>query len=159
MVWIDYIIIAIISFSTLVSSIRGFVRESLSLITLSCAFFISIKFYPYMATHLTSFNDMLIRNGIAILILFTSILIIGAIVNYMISSLVERTALSSTDRLLGICFGIFRGILIASIILFFLNTFTPLPKTENWQHSELIPKFNSMIKLVLNFLKNASSSY
>ncbi|SPY96198.1 colicin V production protein [Proteus mirabilis] len=39
MVWIDYAIIAIIGFSALVSLIRGFVREALSLITWGCGFF------------------------------------------------------------------------------------------------------------------------
>ena len=33
MVWIDYAIIAVIGFSCLVSLIRGFVREALSLVT------------------------------------------------------------------------------------------------------------------------------
>ena len=38
MVWIDYAIIAVIAFSSLVSLIRGFVREALSLVTWGCAF-------------------------------------------------------------------------------------------------------------------------
>ena len=37
MVWIDYAIIAVIGFSCLVSLIRGFVREALSLVTWGCA--------------------------------------------------------------------------------------------------------------------------
>ena len=36
MVWIDYAIIAVIGFSCLVSLIRGFVREALSLVTGLC---------------------------------------------------------------------------------------------------------------------------
>lgn len=44
MVWIDYAIIAIIGFSALVSLIRGFVREALSLITWGCAFLLLANF-------------------------------------------------------------------------------------------------------------------
>ncbi|GAB7204612.1 hypothetical protein OS21_11010 [Dickeya oryzae] len=33
MVWVDYVIIGIVGFSALVSLIRGFVREALSLVT------------------------------------------------------------------------------------------------------------------------------
>lgn len=79
---------------------------------------------------MTRFDDPLIKDGIAIAILFIATLIVGAVVNYVISSLVEKTGLSGTDRVLGVCFGVLRGILIVSAILFFLDTFTPLPKVK-----------------------------
>ncbi|VFS44473.1 colicin V production protein [Enterobacter cancerogenus] len=47
MVWIDYAIIAVIGFSCLVSLIRGFVREALSLVTWGCAFFVASHYYTY----------------------------------------------------------------------------------------------------------------
>lgn len=37
--WVDYVIIGVIAFSLLVSLIRGFVREALSLVTCSCGVF------------------------------------------------------------------------------------------------------------------------
>lgn len=66
--------------------------------------------------------------------LFIATLIVGAIVNYVIGQLVEKTGLSGTDRVLGICFGALRGVLIVAAILFFLDTFTGFSKSEDWQN-------------------------
>ena len=157
MVWIDYAIIAIIGFSALVSLIRGFVREALSLITWGCGFFVASQFYPYLAVYFTRFEDELVRNGIAIVTLFIATLIVGAVINYVISSLVQRTGLSGTDRVLGICFGALRGVLIVSALLFVLGAFTPMADSADWQRSELIPQFNHSIRWFFDYLQNASS--
>lgn len=52
--------------------------------------FVASHFYSYLAVYFTRFEDELVRNGIAIAILFIATLIVGAIVNYVISSLVEN---------------------------------------------------------------------
>ncbi|WP_075181335.1 colicin V production protein [Pantoea sp. 1.19] len=157
MVWIDYAIIGVIAFSALISVIRGFVREALSLVTWGCAFYIASHYYPYLAVWFTGFEDELVRNGIAIAALFIATLIVGAIVNYVIGSLVEKTGLSGTDRVLGICFGALRGVLIVSAILFFLDTFTGLAKSDEWQRSQLIPQFSYIIRWFFDYLQSTSS--
>lgn len=136
MVWIDYAIIAVIAFSSLVSLIRGFVREALSLVTWGCAFFVASHYYTYLSVWFTGFEDELVRNGIAIAVLFIATLIVGAIVNFVIGQLVEKTGLSGTDRVLGVCFGALRGVLIVAAILFFLDSFTGV--SANWSKSQLI---------------------
>ena len=157
MVWIDYVILALIGFSALVSLIRGFVREALSLVTWGCAFFVASHFYPYLAAYFTRFEDELVRNGIAIAILFIATLIVGAIVNYVIGSLVEKTGLSGTDRVLGVCFGALRGVLIVAAILFFLDTFTTLSQSADWKQSRLIPQFSVIIRWFFDYLQSTSS--
>ncbi|WP_350305135.1 colicin V production protein [Photorhabdus viridis] len=157
MVWIDYVIIAIIGFSALVSLIRGFIREALSLVTWGCAFFVASHFYSYLAVYFTRFEDELVRNGIAIALLFIATLIVGSMVNYVIGSLVQRTGLSGTDRVLGVCFGALRGVLIVAAILFFLDTFTPLSQSDDWKQSQLIPQFSHIIRWFFDYLQNASS--
>ncbi|WP_413737784.1 colicin V production protein [Sodalis sp. RH21] len=157
MIWVDYVIIGIIVFSALISLIRGFIREALSLITWGCAFFVASHYYIYLAVYFTRFDDQLVRNGIAIALLFVATLIVGAIVNYVIGSLVERTGLSGTDRVLGVCFGALRGILVVSAMLFFLDTFTGFSQSADWQQSQLIPQFSGIIRWFFDYLQSTSS--
>ncbi|ABM00353.1 MULTISPECIES: CvpA family protein [Shewanella] len=157
MVWIDYAIIFIIGLSTLISLIRGFAKEAMSLLVWFAAFFVASQFYEDLAVHLTQLQDEMLRNGVAIAILFVTTLILGALVNYILGQLVAKTGLSGTDRLLGLCFGALRGALIVSAILFFMDAFTGAPNTPWWKESRLVPEFGVVIQWFFHYLENTSS--
>lgn len=154
---VDYIIIGLIVFSVLVSLMRGFVKEVMSLANWALAFFISSQFYPYLSQYLTQLEPAYLRNGVAIAILFIAILIIGSIINYLLGQLVDKTGLSGTDRVLGAGFGILRGILIVAALLFFLDTFTQASQSEWWKSSKLIPHFSFIVEWFFEQLQAHSS--
>ncbi|ART81107.1 CvpA family protein [Oceanisphaera avium] len=156
MVWIDFVILGIIALSAVVSLVRGFVREAMSLATWLAAFFVASHFYADLSA-LLDISDPLIRNGSAIAILFVLTLILGALINYIVSQLVDKTGLSGTDRVLGVCFGAVRGVLIVAALLFFIDTMTGFSQSLWWKQSVLIPEFGIVIQWFFSLVQNSSS--
>ncbi|QJR82233.1 bacteriocin production protein [Alteromonas pelagimontana] len=155
--WVDFSILGIIAVSTLISLVRGFVKEAISLVVWFGALFIASQFYADLAIYFTRIDDELLRNGAAIAVLFTATLLLGGMVNYIVGQLVQATGLSGTDRVLGAVFGALRGALIVSALLFFMDTFTPSATSQWWMNSVLIPEFAVIIEWFFSFVKGSSS--
>lgn len=136
---VDYIIIAILSLSTMISLIRGFVREALSVTAWIIALWVALTFSITFSNNLTPYihNDSL-RYGAAFFILFIAVLLLGAFINAVVTSVVHKTGLSGTDRLLGLIFGFGRGVLLVAILLL-LGNMTDAPKDVMWKQSQFIP--------------------
>jgi membrane protein required for colicin V production len=157
MVWVDYAIIIVIALSTLISLTRGFVREAFSLAIWIAAFFVASWFYQDLAVYFTSFTDSTVRNGLAAVILFVLTLIVGALLNFLLGKLVDGTGLTGTDRVLGLVFGAARGLLIVTLVLFVIDSFTALSASDWWQQSQLIPHFAVFVQWFFEFLESNSS--
>lgn len=152
MSWVDLIIIAIIVISALISLVRGFVKESISLASWLFAGFIALTYFTPLADLLEPYIESpTIRTGSSFAILFVSSLIIGAIINFMASQLVSKTGLSGTDKSLGVVFGAARGALIV-VILALLAELTPMPSEPWWQESTMIEYFVTMANWIKDVL-------
>ena len=144
MSWIDLVILGVIVLSSVISLIRGFVKESISLVTWVIAGVVAFRYFLPLAELLEPFVDSLtMRKWIGGGILFLATLIVGASVNFIVSQLVSRTGLSGTDRTLGVVFGAARGVLIVSMVIL-LASLTPMPSAEWWQDSALIGYFQQL---------------
>lgn len=144
MSWIDIVIILIVFASAIISSVRGFMREALSLAGWVMAFWISLSFSGSLAILFDqTFDDPILRMVVAFLLLFVASLIVATIVSYFGIQLVERTGMTRADRSIGVVFGVLRGILIVTALVMF-SGLTPFPQTSSWGDSFFLYYFEGI---------------
>ncbi len=147
----DWAIVAGVGASALLSLIRGFIKEAISLAAWVCAFLVTGKFYESLASKLTFFQDDFVRQGAAMALLFVVTLLVVGMCGNILRSLVAKSGLSGTDRLLGIGFGVLRGVLVVCAILallqimFKLHILTSLQEESFWTESLFIPELMRIV--------------
>ncbi len=149
---VDYMIAFIIILSVIISLIRGFVREALSLATWGLALWVTFIFADRLSNKLVPYvSAPVLRMGASIAVLFLVTLAIGIMCSYFLTKLVNKSGLSGTDRLVGTVFGASRGVLIVGLAVLGLGL-TPITQTTAWQTSMLVPYFEPMASWFTNDL-------
>jgi len=136
--FVDWTIIVVITASVVLSIIRGFVKEFLSLFIWVIAFFAAVNF-EFLAT--PKINEFLgnpdISKIISYVVVFIIALFLGGLVIKFLSGLVKWSGASGFDKLLGILFGFTRGLLILFIIFLLLPA--SAQSNESMTNSKLVP--------------------
>ena len=144
MIWVDFVIPGIIAISALFSLMRGFVREALSLAGWVAAFWVALTFAQDFADLLLAgISAPSLRMVVSFTILFVVTLVITALVNRLAGQLVSKTGLSGTDRMIGMIFGIARGVVVVSVLVL-LAGLTTMPQDPWWQQSVLVDVFHKL---------------
>jgi len=138
MTQVDTLILAVIAISSAFGVWRGFIKETLSLLSWIAALLVSRVYTESLAGLLESLIDNpSVRYVTAFSVLFVLIIMLGTALNHFMSKLLVVTGLKTLDRLLGAVFGVARGTVIVLVVLFILNVF--VSGSEWWQQSTLIP--------------------
>jgi membrane protein required for colicin V production len=142
MIWVDIAILGIIVISALISLMRGFVHEALSLLGWLVSFWLALTFAGDLAeSFLSGISVPSLRVAVAFTIIFVLTLVIMALINKLASQLIKKSGLTGTDRMIGMIFGVMRGVLIVSVLVL-LAGFTPMPQDSWWHESVVIDVFH-----------------
>lgn len=140
--WVDWVLLAVVVVSALISLKRGFLREALSLLIWFAAILLSLMFYKPLAILLQPYIESPSLQQIAAIIgLFVLCLLVGGLLSFLLSQLVALSGLGGTDRLLGMVFGALRGVIVVVVVLMLGKRMLPLEQEVWWQQSQLLPHF------------------
>lgn len=153
--WLDWIIVSIIGASALLSFVRGFFREALSLVIWLIAIVISFTFYPNMGVLLEPYiTSPSLRQVSAIVSLFVVCLIVGGLCSFLLGQLVKFTGLGPLDRLLGVVFGFLRGVVIVVLVLMVVRNILPVHQETWWYQSLLVSHVTRMESSIMLLVMN-----
>ena len=159
MTLVDFGIILIISVLVVLGLIWGFVKIAIALGTWIAASTISFSFAPNLAaTFLQSIDSPAMRLAVAMGILFTLTIMLGALVSFLIRQIITKTGLTALDRVLGLIIGGSLGLIIIVGIVFIAGL-TPAPQYEWWQSSILIERFEVLVIWLQGYLPSDVAKY
>lgn len=133
----DYVAIGIVGVSLVLGLWRGVVGELIALLAWGLAIFASIEFGVRAGQIVfAGLADPAWRALAGCVTIFVAVLVIMALFRMLVRSLVKALGLTLSDRLLGMCFGLLRGVLVCMVMVA-LAGMTSAPTQPWWREAVL----------------------
>lgn len=141
----DWAILAVTLLSALVGFYRGFIRETLSLISWILAFWAAFSFAEPASVWFTGYIETpQLRLVAAFAAIFVLTLLLLSVLSYVLCRLLLVSGIAGTDRLLGGLFGIARAVVLLAVLLL-LARIPGYPQEAWWKQSLLIPHLSPVV--------------
>lgn len=141
----DYVVVGIVVASLVLGLWRGVVGEIIALVAWVLAFFAAKLWGAEIAQAL--FGGILdpgLRVVAGWVAVFVIVLLLMALLRLAVRGLLKALGLTLTDRLLGVIFGVARGLLIV-LALVALGGMTTMPKEKWWSEARLAAPLETMV--------------
>ncbi|MDA9832419.1 CvpA family protein [Gammaproteobacteria bacterium] len=144
----DWLIMAVVILSVVVSTIRGFVREALALtawgIAIWLAYIYAVDVSEYLSPHIHAPS---VRLGVTVIGMFAVVLIASAVLRVLILYIISACGLGFLDHFLGSLFGFVRALVILLLFVLLMQTLH-LNQDNWWKKSVLVPMIESVVDKV-----------
>lgn len=148
----DYIVLAIIGLSVLMSIMRGFIREFIALLSWVVAFFVareySLQLLPMLPQDIPTET---LKTLAAFLIVFLATLLLCSLLGIALSQLIKKIGLGWVDRAIGGVFGFVRGVIVVGIMVL-LAGFTTIPQDQRWRDAMFSAPLEYLVTAVLPWM-------
>ncbi len=148
----DYLVLFVLICSVVVSTLRGLVKEMLSLLGWIVSFMVANAYGASLARLLPdAIPGTATRLIVAFIVLFIAVRLLMALLTMTIDAVVKASGLTVVDRGLGGLFGLGRGlVLVLAAVL--LCGMTAIPQQAFWKDALLSPLAETAARTVKPFL-------
>ena len=141
----DSVVIGIVGLSLLFGVWRGVVGEVISLVAWGLGIFAGVEFgAPVGRSLFAGLSDPALRTLAGCVAIFIGVLVAMALLNMVVRSMVKALGLSVSDRILGMLFGLVRGVLIC-MVLVGLGGMTSAPTQSWWRDATLAAPLETVV--------------
>jgi membrane protein required for colicin V production len=148
----DYLVLFVLICSVVISTLRGLVKEVLSLLGWIVAFMVANAYSETLATLLP---DMIPGNVtrliVAFIALFIGVILLMMLLTMAMDEFIKASGLTMADRGLGSLFGVARGLVIVLAVVL-LCGMTALPQQPFWRNALLSPYAETAARSIKPFL-------
>jgi len=136
--WIDLTLALAMIISIITGLHAGFARTAVGFLASLLGLVFGLHYY-HVVGHSLHISKTGIANLIGFLIVFFGIVILGSVVTGMLAKFIRSLDLVWLDRLLGGAFGVVRGLLFCTIIIWSIMAFFPVQPKLMLSQSRLAP--------------------
>ena len=141
----DYVVIGIVTISLVLGLWRGVVSELIALMAWVTGFMAALEFGAD-AGHavFAGLTDPALRVLAGCVLVFVGVLVAMSVIRLAVRSMVKALGLSLSDRLLGMFFGLARGVLLV-MMLVAAGGMTSAPQQLWWKEAALAPPLETAV--------------
>lgn len=140
----DYAVIAILVASLALGLWRGLIGEVLALLAWILAALAAWQFGAEVGALMTAIADPGLRVLAGYATVFVGVLVVLGLLRLAIRGLLKALGLTAVDRLLGVVFGVARGLLIV-LVAVAVGGMTSAPKEVWWRQAMLAPPLETAV--------------
>ncbi len=123
--WLDFVLALILLASGIAGLRRGFSRQIIGLVSGVLALLLGIWFYGTAGYYLLPYTSTrTMANACGFAVVFCGVLLLGALVSFAAGKFLRVTGLSIVDHILGMGFGLLRGLVFAIAIVMGVMAFS-----------------------------------
>ena len=148
----DYLVLFVLITSVIISTMRGLVKEVLSVVSWVAAFMAANAFGQSLALMLPLVIPGAVTRLIcAFVLLFIGVRLLMMLLSMALEAIIEASGLKPADKGLGGLFGLARGTLIVLTVVLLCGT-TSIPKQDFWRSALFSPLAESAALTMMPFL-------
>lgn len=123
--WLDVVLGMVLAGSTIAGIMKGFARTVIGMTAAVLAVILATWFYGTAGSAFTEYvSSKAVSNFLGFVSVFLLVVLAGALLGKLMQMLFKWAGMSWLDRTLGACFGLLRGLLVATVIVMVLMAFS-----------------------------------